>query len=129
MHQSEIKITPHFTFGEFNCKDGTPVPPHLFFNLRMLCGAMEGVRMHFKAPIVVHSGYRSHPYNIKVGGASKSYHLLSMACDFSIVGVPSSHIFNQMKILIEKGFLPKGGLIKYPNFVHYDIRGYNFFKD
>lgn len=128
MHQSEIKVTPHFKFSEFNCKDGTPVPPHLFYNIRMLAGTLEAIRLHFRTPIIINSAYRTEVYNRRVGGASKSYHLSAQAVDFTIKGVTPKHIFQQLSLLMKKGLIPKGGLIEYKTFIHYDQRGFEYLK-
>jgi hypothetical protein len=70
------RVTAHFVLGEFDCRDGSQVR-----------GRDEGAIAHLAAwwleplratfgPVTVHSGFRSVPYNRKVGGARYSVHLL-----------------------------------------------------
>lgn len=124
MLQSEILVTPHFKFSEFACKDGTAVPQHLYYNIRMLAGCLEVLRGHFQLPIKINSGYRTPSYNKKVGGALASQHLSANAVDISIIGVTPLLIFQTINNFIGKGLLPKGYVILYNSFVHYDLRGH-----
>ena len=124
MLASEIFVTPNFKFGEFACKDGTPVPMHLYYNMRMLAGALEGLRGHFQKPIIINSAYRTPAYNKKVGGVPASQHLSCSAVDIRIVGVPPVHIFQVIRSFMKKGLIPAGAVIRYDSFVHYDIRGH-----
>lgn len=117
-------ITPHFTWQEFACKDGTPVPEHLKYNARMLAGCLEGLRLHFQLPIIINSAYRTESYNKKVGGASQSQHLACNAVDITIKGVLPIVVFNTIRSFLKKGLLPAGCVILYDTFVHYDLRGY-----
>lgn len=124
MLASEIFVTPNFKFKEFSCKDGTHVPVHLYYNMRMLAGALEGLRGHFQKPIIINSAYRTPAYNKKVGGVPASQHLSCSAVDIKIMGVPPVHIYNVIRSFMKKGLIPAGAVIVYDSFVHYDIRGH-----
>ena len=124
MLASDIFVTPNFKFGEFGCKDGTPVPVYLYYNMRMLAGALEGLRGHFQKPIIINSAYRTPAYNKKVGGVPASQHLSCSAVDIRIVGIPPVHIFQVIRSFMKKGLIPAGAVIVYDSFVHYDIRGH-----
>ena len=124
MNYLQIYVTPHFKFSEFSCKDGTPVPNHLLFNVRMLAGCLEVLRGHFQLPIIINSAYRTESYNRKVGGVSASQHLSANAVDISIQGVPPLVIWQTIRSFMKKNLLPKGAVILYDNFVHYDLRGH-----
>lgn len=124
MNANEILLTPHFKFSEFNCKDGTPVPEHLHYNIRMLAGCLEVLRGHFQLPIIINSAYRTQRYNAKVGGVANSQHLSANAVDISILGTPPLHIFTVIRSFMKKGLLPAGCVILYDTFVHYDLRGH-----
>ena len=57
-------------------------------NLKILCeNILEPIRSHFKAPVVVSSGYRSEAVCLAVGSSSKSQHTKGQAADFEIFGV------------------------------------------
>lgn len=117
-------ITPNFKHSEFACKDGTPVPEHLYYNMRMLAGSLECIRGHFQLPIFINSGYRTPKYNQRIGGAVKSYHLSCQAVDIYIKGIPPRMLYNVILSFMKKNLIPKGAVILYKNFVHYDHRGY-----
>ena len=69
------RLTPHFHVGEFDCRDGTPVPPTAHAALRRLCEHyLEPMRARFGVCIVV-SGYRHRAYNDRIGGAPRSVHV------------------------------------------------------
>lgn len=72
-------LSPNFSLAEFDtCGDectGTVVDPELVClleALRSLCG---------DRPLRIISGYRCHPCNRRVGGASRSQHLSGKAAD------------------------------------------------
>ena len=62
-------------------------------NLRLVCNnILEPVRVHFKAPVVVSSGYRSVAVCEAVGSSSKSQHTKGQAADFEIFGIPNKDV-------------------------------------
>lgn len=124
MYYKEILITPHFKFAEFGCKDGTAVPNHLWYNMRMLAGNLEALRGSLGSPIVINSAFRTSAYNKKVGGASASQHLSCNAVDINVKGFLPPQVFLRITRLMEAGIMEKGAVILYDGFVHYDRRGY-----
>lgn len=65
----------HFSYAEFNTKDGTPVPPMAYDGLDHLCQTyLEPLRKKF-GPISITSGYRHEAYNRAVGGETNSVHI------------------------------------------------------
>lgn len=117
-------ISPHFKFTEFNCKDGTAVPIHYLQNMYLLVYVLEYLRGYFKAPITITSAYRTVAHNKAVGGATNSFHLRCEAVDFKVKGVTPKAVFQTLQKLMAENDIPKGGIILYNNFVHYDIRGH-----
>ena len=123
MYLTEKLVTPHFSFVEFACKDGSPVPSVYWYNMRMLAGNLEALRGALKSPIVINSAYRHEIYNKRVGGAVNSQHLTCNAVDINVKGYSPSLVYSMIVKLMEKGIMEKGAVILYDNFVHYDRRG------
>lgn len=70
-------------------------------NLIELCKGLDKVRDFFKAPIITHCMLRPFPYNILVGGAPNSAHLMGQACDFHIQGLEGPvHCDNVRSVLV-----------------------------
>jgi len=114
------KITPNFLVGEFACSDGSDGIllddnlPRVLQRIREVAG---------NKPMTVSSGYRTPAYNVKIGGATNSYHTSGMAADIFVDGVKPLEIcrcaetaFIEMKIA--------GGICLYTkqSFVHIDVR-------
>lgn len=75
---NDIKIAPHFSLREFECRccGAVKISPDLV-------DLLERLRDVLARPIVVTSGYRCAAHNEEVGGATKSYHLLGRAADIA----------------------------------------------
>lgn len=125
----ENLITPHFKFKEFTCKDGTPVPEYLYYNMRMIASSLEVIRAFVGRPIIINSAYRTISHNTKVGGAPQSQHLACNAADIHVKGMSSKDLYNTIKSLMLRRAIEQGGLFLYENFVHYDRRGIAVFRD
>ena len=111
---ADTLITPHFKVKEFACKDGA-VPVFVDSDLLWL---LEGVRMHYGAPVIINSGYRTPSYNAKVGGKAHSMHLFGMAADIVVKGVSPAKVYAYLN-----GAFPNSlGLGKYDSFTHVDVR-------
>lgn len=90
-----MKLSPHFTLAEMVASQtasrhglyNNPSPSEIE-RLTALCeNVLEPVREHFKAPVIVSSGYRGPEVNRKVGGSRSSQHCSGEAADFTVVGV------------------------------------------
>ena len=79
-----VRLTPHFTVGEFlNLKkypDNIPTFPDLV-NLYFGCLLLLEPARQVAGPIIINSGFRCEAVNHKVGGANKSQHLIGQAAD------------------------------------------------
>jgi len=87
---------------------------------------LETVRMHFDAPVTVVSGARCEKYNSRVGGATKSKHLIRgdedvVAVDIQVAGRTPVEVAEYLTNLPYANLL---GIGKYNTFVHVDTRGY-----
>lgn len=116
-------ITEHFTWEEFACHDGTPVPEALQPNVIRLCGALEVIRARVGKPLRVLSGYRTPEYNSsRPGTAKNSQHCQGKAADLAATGIAPEVLKGVIANLIRDGLIPNGGLGLYEGFVHYDQR-------
>lgn len=106
-------VSPHFKAKEFQCEDKSE---YLLIATELI-EILEKIRDHFNAPVIINSGYRTPGWNSKVNGASNSYHCKGMAADIVVKGHSSSEIAKYADSIIEQG-----GVIRYTNFTHVDVR-------
>lgn len=106
-------ITEHFKAKEFQCKDKTEG----LLIAEELLSTLEKIRNHFNAPVIINSGYRTPSWNSKVNGSPNSYHCKGMAADIVVKGHSSKEVAKFADSIMEKG-----GIIRYTNFVHVDVR-------
>lgn len=76
----DYKISEHFKLREFACKDGTDKVLYSTELFEML----EKLRAYGGYTITINSGYRTQAYNKKIGGGSKSQHILGKAADIVV---------------------------------------------
>jgi len=117
-----MKLTNNFSLSEFDCKDGSKMPPEVFNNILLLVKELQTLRDFIGKPITINSGYRSPEYNKKIGGASRSQHLLGKAADIRVEGVSPRELRGVIEELIKDGRLSFKGIGAYSNFIHVDIR-------
>lgn len=121
IHAGEYNISEHFKANEFRCKDGSDE----ILVCQELIDTLEEVRKHFNAPVNVrsHSGYRTPEWNKKINGAKNSYHCKGMAADFHVKGHTTKEVAEFLN-----NIMVTGGIIRYTNFVHVDVREYKYRK-
>ena len=107
------RLTQHFKAEEFRCKDKTKE----FLWAPELLAILETIRQHFDAPVIINSGYRTPSWNSKVGGTPNSYHCKGMAADIVVKGHRSQEVAKYADSIMEQG-----GIIRYTNFTHIDVR-------
>lgn len=111
-------ISKNFKVKEFACRDGS--------DKILLCPEtveiLQAVRDYFGKPVHINSAYRTPTYNKKVGGATKSQHVVGTACDINVTGVPPAAVASFLEV-----FYPAHGIGLYPTFVHIDSRGYKVY--
>lgn len=115
-------MTKNITFKELSCRCGCSAPANVVTNLQILAFMLQRIRDHFGRPIIISSGYRCMAHNTQVGGASRSFHIQGMACDFTIKDVHPKTVQKEVAKLMTDGKLLNGGLGIYNTFTHYDIR-------
>jgi uncharacterized protein YcbK (DUF882 family) len=113
----------NFTWAEFASKDGAEMPAAVKANSKKLAQNLEVSRSYFNLPIKINSGWRSEAHNSKIGGVKNSQHVKGKAADIVIKGKTPGEVQNGIEVLIKAGKISEGGIGKYPNFTHYDIRG------
>lgn len=118
-----IKLSQNFGLFEFASKDGADFPESVKANLAVLAEQLEVLRAHFGKPVTVTSGYRSPAHNVRIGGASKSFHTTGQAADIKVKDVSPRLVYNAIELLIKSGKMLEGGLGLYSSWVHYDTRG------
>lgn len=118
-----MKLTKNFNLPEFASKDGAAFPDEVKTNLAILAENLEVLRSHFGKPITITSGYRSPTHNLRIGGASQSFHTLGMAADIKVKDIDPKLVYNAIELLIRSGKMKEGGLGLYNSWVHYDTRG------
>jgi hypothetical protein len=121
-YPNDTHVTPHFTWAEFACKDGTPVPAEYRSRVVKLAWGLEQLRTHLGGPVHILSGYRTPAYNTLIGGASQSQHVQARAADL----VVSPWGQDRLVAAAERvDVFYNGGIGVYPSGgVHVDVRGY-----
>ena len=110
------QLSAHFKVREFACGDGSDavlVAPRLVM-------ALETIRAHFDAPVVIHSGYRTPQYNKQVNGAEHSQHCYGTAADISVKGqTPAAVAVYARQLMPNWGGV---GIYTKKGFTHIDVR-------
>ena len=104
----------YFDRAEFACKCGCG------FDVvdAELLEALQAIRAHYLAPVIIHSGCRCSPHNFSVGGSEYSQHVLGKAVDFSIPGIQPQDIAAHLVMT----YPTSCGIGLYNSWVHFDVR-------
>ncbi len=108
-------LTKHFRVKEFACKDGSDV----VLIARELPVVCEYIRMRLNKGITVNSGYRTPPYNKKVGGVDNSQHVYGTAADLA---KPAGITPAKMASIAREIMPDWGGVGIYSWGIHVDVR-------
>lgn len=117
--------SPHLSWAELGCKDGTAYPAEFIqdgrvHRLAVLFEAIRAVCGH--QPIAVVSAYRSPSHNRKIGGAKHSQHVQGRALDLRPPKGWSVARFHQRIRQLAPSLPDLKGIGRYASFVHVDIR-------
>lgn len=97
----DVHISPHFTLGEFLCKEVGGYPKYLVLHRRLLLkleDLMDYLNGHGVDATSVHvmSGYRTPWYNAQLGNVPDSRHTLGDAADIYIDVAPANGIMDDL---------------------------------
>ena len=112
--EGHLEAIEYFKVREFACKDGSDF---ILLSPELL-DVLYRIRLHFNAPVMITSGYRTESHNKKVGGARDSKHVKGIAADIVVKGVSPSKVADYAERLMPD----KGGIGEYAAFVHIDVR-------
>ena len=118
-----MRLSNNFQLSEFASKCGRPTPLEVVERLQVLAQNLQVLRDEVKRPIRINSGYRSPQHNRKVGGATKSRHVVGDAADIVVTSMTPTEVAATIERLISEGKMMQGGLKAYVTFCHYDCRG------
>ncbi|WP_299452078.1 D-Ala-D-Ala carboxypeptidase family metallohydrolase [uncultured Microscilla sp.] len=121
--KNSVPTSTNFKASEFDCNDGTAVPPEYYPNVQNLMKQLEILRSEMGAGITINSSYRTPSHNKAVGGKANSQHLYAKAADIVVKGYTPKQVHAKIEALTKAGKMTQGGLGLYKTFVHYDIRG------
>ena len=110
-----MNLSAHFTRDEFACKCGKCGFDTVDTELLTL---LEIIRNHFDSPVHITSGARCAEWNAKQGGYPTSQHLVGKAADI----VVENYTPQQVQDFVEKHTPMRGGLGRYADFTHVDVR-------
>lgn len=126
MRLSGIRLTDHFTAGEFACQGGSCCCHGAILVDPDLVLFLEEFRMETGTPLRVTSGFRCDDHNRKVGGHLASFHRIGSAADVTSFrlreGLESWAI--KAGAMLEARIGPeRGNVIFYPGrqFIHCDV--------
>lgn len=106
-----MNLSPHFTLAELTRTSSglANVPTDAEVKaLATLCATLlEPVRAKF-GPVSIHSGYRGHAVNAKIGGSKTSQHMRGEAADFHCPGAALEHV---MRWIVTESNLHYGQVI------------------
>lgn len=107
-------VSKNFNRREFACKCGCGFD---VVDVQLL-DALEDVRAHFGASVVLNCACRCPKHNAEVGGEDHSQHLFGKAADIKVTGVSPDDV----AAYLEKQHA-NCGIGRYDTFTHIDVRG------
>lgn len=123
--------SPHLSWGELACRDGTPYPPVWEDRGLALAAEFECIREACgNHPLLILSAYRTPSYNARCGGAVGSRHLEGRALDIQLrAGWDDQKMFRVVRAVAQRTVEGRRvsairGIGRYPGrgFIHIDIR-------
>lgn len=99
-----MKLSKYFTKEEFESSQvaarkgiSNSMPEDIQANAVLLCkNILDPIRVYYKKPLIITSGFRCKRVNKLIGGSATSQHCLGKAADFVVSGVALKTIFNDI---------------------------------
>lgn len=107
-------ISEHFKRIEFECSCGCGFDT---VDAELL-NVLEGIRKHFKEPVIINSACRCPKYNAKVDGSPRSQHLKGRAADIVVRNVKPNIVYSYLNARYPDRY----GIGSYHTFTHIDTR-------
>lgn len=79
----DARLSANFRVKEFASHDGADT---VYIDDELIY-LLQGIRNHFRRPVVITSGYRTAAYNKAIGGSASSNHTKGLAADIQVKGV------------------------------------------
>ena len=117
--------SPHLTWAELACKDGTAYPSEWMTTRAVpLAQEFEAIRHAVGGkPVAVLSAYRTPAHNATVGGARHSQHLQGRALDLRPPkGMSVDRFHRVIREVADQSASRIRGIGRYPSGVHIDLR-------
>lgn len=111
-----VKLSKHFQSIEFDCKCSYDSCTITYVDDDLI-SCLEILRIFFKNPLTINSGFRCVKHNADVGGKIGSIHMTGKAADIKIENVALDKVYEFSEKIFD-------GLGKYKTFIHVDKRGY-----
>ena len=117
-------MTKNFSISEFQCKCGNcKMTADVKNNVVKLAEQLQVLRNKVGKSIKINSGYRCANYNDNIiKGAKYSQHKTGKAADIVVSGMTPKEVHKLVCEMVELKELYFGGIGKYKNFTHLDIR-------
>lgn len=127
------ELTKDINLDLLRCNDPNnrePVPSKYYENAKRVSTNVQKIKDYIEQKtgktlkLKINSGYRTPYWNEHENGADSSYHLIASAIDFKFENYSISDTVKYAKEMMELGLIDMGGLARYNNFIHYDVRGH-----
>ena len=92
--------------------------------IKKLAKNLQVLREYLDSPININIAYRPLFWELKQKRSGKSQHVKGWAADIVCDDFSPKEVHAAISKLIDEGKMEEGGLGSYPNFTHYDNRGF-----
>lgn len=112
---SNTQLNDYFNSNEFDCHCEDPECKETKIHPALI-SILTTIRLQYKKPITITSGFRCKEHNENIGGSKNSQHLLGYAADIQV------HAYAPSKVQEHASDICVPGLGCYSTFTHIDVR-------